>query len=161
MASQAPILIVGAGQAGVQIAESLRQEGYADDLLLIGNESHPPYQRPPLSKKWLLEPGAHSALSLRGADAPRLATVLASGGAGGAEDLHRGALAEDTRPGPRRPAPGRAPARPAAALNGSSTRRETAVVVGPSKASYFESSSSRAMRAGLRTRCACPVRDSL
>jgi 3-phenylpropionate/trans-cinnamate dioxygenase ferredoxin reductase component len=69
VASQAPILIVGAGQAGIQIAESLRQEGYADELLLIGNEAHPPYQRPPLSKKWLLEPGAHSALSLRGAEA--------------------------------------------------------------------------------------------
>jgi 3-phenylpropionate/trans-cinnamate dioxygenase ferredoxin reductase subunit len=67
--SQAPILIVGAGQAGVQIAESLRQEGYGDELLLIGNESHPPYQRPPLSKKWLLEPGAYSALALRGAEA--------------------------------------------------------------------------------------------
>jgi 3-phenylpropionate/trans-cinnamate dioxygenase ferredoxin reductase component len=67
--SQARILIVGAGQAGVQIAESLRQEGYAHELLLIGNEPHPPYQRPPLSKKWLLEPGAHSALSLRGAEA--------------------------------------------------------------------------------------------
>ena len=65
----APILIVGAGQAGVQIADSLRQEGYTGDLLLIGNESHPPYQRPPLSKKWLLEPGAHSALALRGAEA--------------------------------------------------------------------------------------------
>ena len=69
MVSQAPILIVGAGQAGVQIAESLRQEGYGDELLLIGNESHPPYQRPPLSKKWLLEPGAYSALALRGAEA--------------------------------------------------------------------------------------------
>ena len=68
MDSQAPILIVGAGQAGVQIAESLRQEGYAEQLLLIGNETHPPYQRPPLSKKWLIEPGAHSALSLRGAE---------------------------------------------------------------------------------------------
>jgi 3-phenylpropionate/trans-cinnamate dioxygenase ferredoxin reductase subunit len=67
--SQAPILIVGAGQAGVQIAESLRQEGYGGELLLIGNESHPPYQRPPLSKKWLLEPGAYSALALRGAEA--------------------------------------------------------------------------------------------
>jgi len=66
--SQAPIVIVGAGQAGVQIAESLRQEGYAGQLLLIGNETHPPYQRPPLSKKWLTEPGAHSALSLRGAE---------------------------------------------------------------------------------------------
>ncbi|MGH8232487.1 MAG: FAD-dependent oxidoreductase, partial [Steroidobacteraceae bacterium] len=69
MNSQAPIIIVGAGQAGVQIAESLRQEGYGDTLLLIGNEPHPPYQRPPLSKKWLLEPGAFSALSLRGAEA--------------------------------------------------------------------------------------------
>jgi len=67
--SQAPIVIVGAGQAGVQIAESLRQEGYGDELLLIGNEAHPPYQRPPLSKKWLLEPGAYSALALRGAEA--------------------------------------------------------------------------------------------
>jgi 3-phenylpropionate/trans-cinnamate dioxygenase ferredoxin reductase subunit len=67
--SQAPIVIVGAGQAGVQIAESLRQEGYAGELQLVGNESHPPYQRPPLSKKWLLEPGASSALSLRGAEA--------------------------------------------------------------------------------------------
>jgi 3-phenylpropionate/trans-cinnamate dioxygenase ferredoxin reductase subunit len=69
--SQAPILIVGAGQAGVQIAESLRQEGYEHELLLIGNEPHPPYQRPPLSKKWLLEPGAHAALSLRGAESLR------------------------------------------------------------------------------------------
>jgi 3-phenylpropionate/trans-cinnamate dioxygenase ferredoxin reductase subunit len=69
--AQAPILIVGAGQAGVQIGESLRQEGYAGELLLIGNELHPPYQRPPLSKKWLIEPGAHTALALRGADALR------------------------------------------------------------------------------------------
>lgn len=69
MDSQAPIVIVGAGQAGVQIAESLRQEGFAQELLLIGDETHPPYQRPPLSKKWLIEPGAHSALSLRGAEA--------------------------------------------------------------------------------------------
>jgi 3-phenylpropionate/trans-cinnamate dioxygenase ferredoxin reductase subunit len=68
---QAPILIVGAGQAGVQIGESLRQEGYQGELLLIGNELHPPYQRPPLSKKWLIEPGAHTALALRGADSLR------------------------------------------------------------------------------------------
>jgi 3-phenylpropionate/trans-cinnamate dioxygenase ferredoxin reductase component len=66
--SQAPILIVGAGQAGVQIAESLRQEGFGERLLLIGNELHPPYQRPPLSKKWLIDPGANSALALRGAE---------------------------------------------------------------------------------------------
>ncbi len=68
MQSRAPILIVGAGQAGVQIAESLRQEGYGERLLLIGDEPHPPYQRPPLSKKWLIEAGAMTALWLRGAE---------------------------------------------------------------------------------------------
>src|SRR5580693_4502330 len=66
MSASAPILIVGAGQAGVQIAESLRQEGYGGELLLIGDELHPPYQRPPLSKKWLLEPGGEHGLALRG-----------------------------------------------------------------------------------------------
>jgi 3-phenylpropionate/trans-cinnamate dioxygenase ferredoxin reductase subunit len=69
VSSPAPILIVGAGQAGVQIAESLRLEGYEGELLLIGSESHPPYQRPPLSKKWLIEPGNELALALRGAEA--------------------------------------------------------------------------------------------
>jgi 3-phenylpropionate/trans-cinnamate dioxygenase ferredoxin reductase component len=67
--SQAPILILGAGQAGVQIAESLRQEGFGGPLLMLGEEPHPPYQRPPLSKKWLAEAGALSALSLRGPEA--------------------------------------------------------------------------------------------
>ena len=69
MNSQAPILIVGAGQAGVQIAESLRQEGYEGELLLIGSEPHRPYQRPPLSKKWLIEAGNEASLALRGAEA--------------------------------------------------------------------------------------------
>ncbi|HEX4025959.1 MAG TPA: FAD-dependent oxidoreductase [Steroidobacteraceae bacterium] len=71
MNSQAPILIVGAGQAGVQIAESLRQEGFGGGLLLIGEESHPPYQRPPLSKKWLADGGGGNPVSLaiRGAEA--------------------------------------------------------------------------------------------
>jgi 3-phenylpropionate/trans-cinnamate dioxygenase ferredoxin reductase subunit len=63
------MLIVGAGQAGIQIAESLREEGYDGELLLIGSESHPPYQRPPLSKKWLIEAGNPASLALRGAEA--------------------------------------------------------------------------------------------
>jgi 3-phenylpropionate/trans-cinnamate dioxygenase ferredoxin reductase component len=63
------MLIVGAGQAGVQIAESLRQEGYEGELQLLGTEVHAPYQRPPLSKKWLLDPGNRSMLALRGEDA--------------------------------------------------------------------------------------------
>jgi 3-phenylpropionate/trans-cinnamate dioxygenase ferredoxin reductase component len=64
--SQAPIVIVGAGQAGIQIAESLRQEGYGGALILCGEEPHAPYQRPPLSKKWLIDGGTVSALALRG-----------------------------------------------------------------------------------------------
>ncbi|HTW75398.1 MAG TPA: FAD-dependent oxidoreductase [Steroidobacteraceae bacterium] len=69
MSSQEPIVIVGAGQAGVQIAESLRQEGYGGALLLVGEEPYPPYQRPPLSKKWLFEAGNPASLAIRGAEA--------------------------------------------------------------------------------------------
>ncbi|MGB0748829.1 MAG: NAD(P)/FAD-dependent oxidoreductase [Magnetospiraceae bacterium] len=47
-------VIVGAGQAGYQTAESLRQEGYEAPITLIGAEPHAPYQRPPLSKAYLL-----------------------------------------------------------------------------------------------------------
>ncbi|MFI4914563.1 MAG: NAD(P)/FAD-dependent oxidoreductase [Steroidobacterales bacterium] len=64
-----PILIVGAGQAGVQIADSLRQEGYSGPLTLIGEEAHIPYHRPPLSKQWLVQPGNLRSLAIRGAEA--------------------------------------------------------------------------------------------
>jgi 3-phenylpropionate/trans-cinnamate dioxygenase ferredoxin reductase component len=47
------VVIVGAGLAGLRTCESLRREGYADPLLLIGAEPHPPYSRPPLSKEVL------------------------------------------------------------------------------------------------------------
>jgi 3-phenylpropionate/trans-cinnamate dioxygenase ferredoxin reductase subunit len=46
-------LIVGASQAGVQIAATLRELGDNDPITLVGEEPHRPYQRPPLSKKWL------------------------------------------------------------------------------------------------------------
>ncbi len=48
------IVIVGGGQAAGQAVASLRQEGYEDELMIIGDEPHPPYQRPPLSKQYLL-----------------------------------------------------------------------------------------------------------
>jgi 3-phenylpropionate/trans-cinnamate dioxygenase ferredoxin reductase subunit len=47
------ILIVGAGQAGVQVAEALRAGGFDGSLTLLGNEPYGPYHRPPLSKAWL------------------------------------------------------------------------------------------------------------
>ncbi|WP_036490545.1 NAD(P)/FAD-dependent oxidoreductase [Nocardioides sp. CF8] len=46
-------LIVGASHAGAQLAASLRQEGWVGEILLIGDESVLPYQRPPLSKAYL------------------------------------------------------------------------------------------------------------
>ncbi|MDE1180052.1 FAD-dependent oxidoreductase [Paraburkholderia sp.] len=47
------VVIVGAGQAGVQAASALRAEGYGGTIDLLGNEPCLPYQRPPLSKSYL------------------------------------------------------------------------------------------------------------
>ncbi|TAP39156.1 FAD-dependent oxidoreductase [Arthrobacter sp. S39] len=47
------VLIVGAGQAGVQTAMSLRQGGFEGSIAIVGDENELPYQRPPLSKAYL------------------------------------------------------------------------------------------------------------
>jgi 3-phenylpropionate/trans-cinnamate dioxygenase ferredoxin reductase subunit len=47
------VVIVGAGQAGLQVAISLRQGGFEGKVVLLGKEPHLPYQRPPLSKQVL------------------------------------------------------------------------------------------------------------
>jgi 3-phenylpropionate/trans-cinnamate dioxygenase ferredoxin reductase component len=52
-APQAGTLIVGASQAGLQLAVSLRALGDNEPITLVGAEAHPPYQRPPLSKAFL------------------------------------------------------------------------------------------------------------
>jgi len=49
------VVIVGAGQAAAQLVQSLRQGGYRDAIRMIGDEPYAPYQRPPLSKKFLTE----------------------------------------------------------------------------------------------------------
>ncbi|MFJ0953280.1 FAD-dependent oxidoreductase [Bordetella bronchiseptica] len=54
------IVIVGAGQAGAVAAASLRQLGYRGGLTLIGQEAHPPYERPPLSKAVLQGTATHA-----------------------------------------------------------------------------------------------------
>ncbi|MDR6581103.1 MULTISPECIES: NAD(P)/FAD-dependent oxidoreductase [Pseudomonas] len=46
----AALIIVGAGHAGGRAALTLREEGYSGRLILIGDEPHVPYERPPLSK---------------------------------------------------------------------------------------------------------------
>lgn len=45
------IVIIGAGECGVRAAFSLREQGYADGIVLIGDETSLPYERPPLSKE--------------------------------------------------------------------------------------------------------------
>ena len=47
------MIVAGAGHAGGQAAASLRQEGYDGDIVIVGDEPHIPYQRPPLSKQYL------------------------------------------------------------------------------------------------------------
>jgi len=61
-----PFVIVGAGQAGLQIAEALRHEHYDGPIIMLGAEAHAPYNRPPLSKKWLLERPSPATLAMRG-----------------------------------------------------------------------------------------------
>src|SRR5689334_25249206 len=51
---QVGVVIIGGGQGGFQTAASLRAEGYQERITLIGDEAGVPYQRPPLSKGFLL-----------------------------------------------------------------------------------------------------------
>lgn len=59
------VVILGAGQAGAQVAASLREFGYTEGIVLVGDEAHPPYQRPPLSKAFLKEPLEAQRLHLK------------------------------------------------------------------------------------------------
>jgi 3-phenylpropionate/trans-cinnamate dioxygenase ferredoxin reductase subunit len=58
-------LIVGASQAGVQAAATLREHGYTSPIVLVGDEPYAPYQRPPLSKGYLAGTASRSTLELR------------------------------------------------------------------------------------------------
>lgn len=51
--TKGPVVIVGAGHAGFQLAASLRQLGFAERVYLVNDEAHLPYQRPPLSKAYI------------------------------------------------------------------------------------------------------------
>ena len=63
--TQGPVLIVGAGHGGFQVAMSLRQLGFKDRICLINDERHLPYQRPPLSKAYLKGTGGPDTLMFR------------------------------------------------------------------------------------------------
>jgi len=59
------VLVVGAGQAGAQVAISLRQQGFTGSIGLLGEEPDPPYERPPLSKAYLAGEAEADSLALR------------------------------------------------------------------------------------------------
>jgi 3-phenylpropionate/trans-cinnamate dioxygenase ferredoxin reductase subunit len=59
------VVVIGAGQAGSSCVAKLRTEGFEGDITLVGGEPVPPYQRPPLSKAYLLGDMAEERLYLR------------------------------------------------------------------------------------------------
>lgn len=56
------VVVVGTGQGGLQLAASLRQEGFEGAITLIGDEPGLPYQRPPLSKTYMKDGNAERLL---------------------------------------------------------------------------------------------------
>lgn len=66
MAAAKPLVIVGASHAGVQLADSVREQGFEDPIVMISDERHQPYLRPPLSKGLLTGKTAIDQLQLRG-----------------------------------------------------------------------------------------------
>jgi 3-phenylpropionate/trans-cinnamate dioxygenase ferredoxin reductase component len=63
------LIVIGAGHAGVELAFAARQQGWAGPIVLLGEEPHLPYHRPPLSKAFLCGTADAASLALRQATA--------------------------------------------------------------------------------------------
>src|SRR5436853_3237304 len=68
MADERTFVIVGGGLAGGKAAESLRAEGFTGRVVLIGAEPERPYERPPLSKGYLLGSDPRDSVYVHAAD---------------------------------------------------------------------------------------------
>lgn len=64
-AASSTAIIIGAGHAGGELAIALRNEGWEGRILLLGEEAHLPYHRPPLSKAYLAGSVEKSSLAIR------------------------------------------------------------------------------------------------
>ena len=62
---QADVVIVGGGHGGAQAAIALRQNGFTGSIALIGRETEPPYERPPLSKEYFAREKTFDRLYIR------------------------------------------------------------------------------------------------
>lgn len=63
-----PIVIIGAGIAGVHAARTLRSEGYEGRIVLVDRDTHLPYDRPPLSKEFMMGESSETDISLCSAE---------------------------------------------------------------------------------------------
>jgi 3-phenylpropionate/trans-cinnamate dioxygenase ferredoxin reductase component len=68
VAASETFLIVGAGMAGAKAAEALREQGFDGQIVLVGKESHLPYERPPLSKDYLAGKAERDSIDVHDAD---------------------------------------------------------------------------------------------
>lgn len=68
MSATSSIVIVGGGHAGGKAAIALREEGHTGPITIVGEENHPPYERPPLSKEYLQGESEVDAMLLQSAD---------------------------------------------------------------------------------------------
>jgi len=68
MSATSAIVIVGGGHAGGKAAIALRNEGHTGPITIVGEENHPPYERPPLSKEYLQGESEADAMLLEPAD---------------------------------------------------------------------------------------------
>jgi 3-phenylpropionate/trans-cinnamate dioxygenase ferredoxin reductase component len=66
VSSSGRILVVGASLAGLRAAERIRKEGFGGELVVLGSETHLPYDRPPLSKELLKGEKEPEGIALRG-----------------------------------------------------------------------------------------------
>jgi 3-phenylpropionate/trans-cinnamate dioxygenase ferredoxin reductase subunit len=105
MAGNEALVIVGAGLAGAKAAETLRAEGFDGPTILIGDENERPYERPPLSKDYLMGKAERDSIYVHPADWYREHNVDLRLGAAVTEvdrERHEVALADGSRIGYRK-----------------------------------------------------------
>ncbi|MEV6114625.1 FAD-dependent oxidoreductase [Streptomyces sp. NPDC052109] len=91
------VAVVGASLAGLSAARSLRQRGYDGRLVVIGDEPHRPYDRPPLSKEFLAGSIGEAELALERDDEELRAEWLLAARATGLDRAERAILLADGR----------------------------------------------------------------
>jgi len=91
------VAVVGASLAGLSAARSLRKQGYGGQLVVIGDELHRPYDRPPLSKEFLAGTLGEADLSLEADDEDLRAEWLLGARATGLDRTGRAVRLADGR----------------------------------------------------------------